>query len=79
MRPLSHNCGVYWMKRGKYNIQWHHPKWGFIENDYYFMFPTVFRIMFNSPCNTAPHIKESGFGIVILGFGIAVTWEIKPK
>lgn len=68
--------GVYWWYPKKFiKVQIHHPRWYRWKNDYFVMAPSVLRMMCGSPNDSFPERIDYGFGLVLLGFGVAVSWS----
>jgi hypothetical protein len=67
-KKIRHWRGIIWIHCNPIHFQIHTLRWSTLNNDFYIIAPTVFRIS---------HDYTSGFmcGIVILGFG----WSIQFK
>ena len=79
-RKMKTNCrwhGIFWLK-SVVDIQLHTPRWNFGGGDYYVMAPTVIRLRTKGDYDKNDNQKPRwSAGIVILGFGVAVSEPLK--
>lgn len=82
---LLFSCGVHhyhpnWGEKdspygvGNGVFQFHHPRWSFKNGDYHLLFPSLVRVLWGAKSYENNTEREFGFGILLLGFGVAYVW-----